>query len=55
MSDTPDIQAVKDYLMGLQDNICNALRDEDGTDFLEDSWDRPGGGGGRSRDRKSVV
>jgi coproporphyrinogen III oxidase len=45
-----DVNAVKDYLIGLQDNICDALAEEDGgKDFLEDSWERPGGGGGRSR------
>jgi coproporphyrinogen III oxidase len=46
----PDIQAVKDYLLGLQDSICKALEQEDGGGrFLEDAWDRPQGGGGRSR------
>jgi coproporphyrinogen III oxidase len=45
-----DVNAVKDYLLGLQDNICDALAEEDGgKGFLEDSWERPGGGGGRSR------
>ncbi len=46
----PDIQAVKDYLLGMQDSICKALEQEDGGGrFLEDAWDRPQGGGGRSR------
>lgn len=49
MSTTPDIEAVKNYLLGLQDSICNALAAEDGMSFIEESWDRPGGGGGRSR------
>jgi coproporphyrinogen III oxidase len=49
MPDAPDIDAVKAYLMDLQENICGALADEDGVAFHEDSWDRPGGGGGRSR------
>ncbi|MFL0798710.1 MAG: oxygen-dependent coproporphyrinogen oxidase [Cellvibrionaceae bacterium] len=45
-----DIEAVKQYLLQLQDNICNALAEEDGgATFDEDSWDRPGGGGGRTR------
>jgi len=45
-----DIDAVKTYLLGLQDTICAALAEEDGGQgFLEDSWERPGGGGGRSR------
>ncbi len=43
-------QAVKEYLLDLQDRICTALAAEDGSKvFLEDSWQRPGGGGGRSR------
>ena len=47
---TPDIQAVKHYLLGLQARICAELEHEDGTaQFREDSWDRPQGGGGRSR------
>ena len=47
---TPDIQAVKNYLLGLQARICAELEHEDGTaQFREDSWDRPQGGGGRSR------
>jgi len=49
MTDTPDIQAVKAYLLDLQDRICEALATEDGTAFREDAWDRPGGGGGRTR------
>lgn len=47
--DLPDIDAVKAYLLGLQDAICNALAAEDGCGFREDAWQRPGGGGGRSR------
>ena len=49
MSDTPNTDAVKSYLLDLQDRICDALADEDGLAFSEDSWNRPGGGGGRSR------
>lgn len=46
----PDKTAVKEYLLSLQDSICHALAEEDGgADFLEDSWDRVEGGGGRSR------
>ena len=40
---------VKNYLVGLQDRICAGLTMIDGSDFAEDSWERPGGGGGRSR------
>ncbi|WP_299878773.1 oxygen-dependent coproporphyrinogen oxidase [uncultured Cocleimonas sp.] len=53
----PDIQAVKDYLLGLQDSICEQLAEEDGKGiFEEDSWTRipkPDSpvmyGGGRTR------
>lgn len=38
-----------DYVHGLQDRICEGIAELDGTDFKEDSWERPGGGGGRSR------
>ena len=48
--DTPDSDAVKAYLLGLQQRICNELEEEDGKGrFLEDRWERPEGGGGRSR------
>jgi coproporphyrinogen III oxidase len=49
MTDAPDTGAVKQYLLTLQENICQALADADGQAFREDSWERPGGGGGRSR------
>ncbi|MFP3873944.1 MAG: oxygen-dependent coproporphyrinogen oxidase [Thiohalophilus sp.] len=43
-------EAVKTYLLNLQDEICTALAEEDGGDgFVEDSWEREEGGGGRSR------
>lgn len=46
----PDKAAVKAYLLDLQDRICNALAAEDGgAQFIEDSWTRAEGGGGRSR------
>ncbi len=46
----PEVQVVKDYLLDLQDRICSALEAEDGgARFLEDSWSREAGGGGRSR------
>lgn len=46
----PDKAAVKAYLLDLQDRICAALAAEDGgADFIEDTWDRLEGGGGRSR------
>jgi coproporphyrinogen III oxidase len=38
------------YFRDLQDRICAALEEVDGVGhFREDAWDRPGGGGGRSR------
>lgn len=44
------LNTVKDYLMQLQDTICDGLQTEDGqAQFQEDSWERPGGGGGRTR------
>jgi coproporphyrinogen III oxidase len=50
MSDTPDLAAVKTYLLALQDTICAALEAEDRAGrFREDTWSRPEGGGGRSR------
>jgi len=50
MSDIPNIDDVKAYLLGLQENICAALEAEDGeAKFVADSWDRIEGGGGTSR------
>lgn len=47
---TVDIAAVKAYLLNLQDDICQQLAAEDGAaEFAEDAWERPGGGGGRTR------
>ena len=47
---SPDLNAVRAYLLSLQDSICAALEAEDGGGrFKEDSWTRPEGGGGRSR------
>ena len=44
-----DKAGLKEYLLGLQDRICASLAAEDGGNFREDDWERPGGGGGRSR------
>ena len=46
---TVDKELVKSYLLGLQDSICDALQQEDGSPWQEDNWTRPEGGGGRSR------
>ena len=41
---------VKTYLLDLQERLCAALAAEDGgAGFREDAWERPEGGGGRSR------
>ena len=38
------------WFQGLQDRICHSLEVADGVGrFTEDQWERPGGGGGRSR------
>lgn len=45
-----DLSAVKHYLLALQDDICRQLAEEDGgASFVEDAWEREGGGGGRTR------
>lgn len=44
------VEQVKSYLLQLQDSICSALAAEDGdAAFITDEWQRPEGGGGRSR------
>lgn len=45
-----DVQAVRTYLLGLQESICSELAASDGkASFCKDSWDREDGGGGISR------
>lgn len=45
-----DIEAVKNYLLQLQDTICNGLESADGSArFEEDYWERETGGSGRTR------
>mgnify|MGYP005749527833 CR=1 FL=1 len=44
-----NLDAVKAYLLALQDDICSQLAQVDGGRFVEDSWQRAEGGGGRSR------
>lgn len=47
---TIDVEAVKNWMLQLQDDICAGLEEEDGQAvFRQDSWQRPGGGGGRTR------
>lgn len=44
------IEKVKTYLLGLQDRICTAIEEIDGSkQFKQELWERDGGGGGRSR------
>lgn len=46
----PSVEAIKTYLLDLQDRICDALASEDGSaQFITDEWTRTEGGGGRSR------
>ncbi|WP_080056513.1 oxygen-dependent coproporphyrinogen oxidase [Spirosoma aerolatum] len=43
-------ETIAHFFMELQDRICQALETADGSGrFREDAWERPGGGGGRSR------
>lgn len=50
MPNQPETESVKRYLMALQDRIRDALHDTDGgAGFREDAWERPNGGGGRTR------
>ena len=43
-------QRVSQFMRSLQDNICDGLEELDGKEkFKQDAWERPGGGGGRSR------
>lgn len=44
-----NLDDVKTYLLDLQQRLCAALADEDGSHFREDTWTREEGGGGRSR------
>jgi len=49
-ADVPDKEAVKRYLLALQESICDGLAAVDGGQvFVEDEWQREQGGGGRSR------
>lgn len=51
---SPDLKAVKNYLLGLQDSICASLQAVDGSQFQEDAWQHEGSalitdGEGRTR------
>ncbi|MEW5683234.1 MAG: oxygen-dependent coproporphyrinogen oxidase [Pseudomonadota bacterium] len=44
------LAVVQQFLQQLQDDICQALQSADGkAQFVEDAWQRPEGGGGKSR------
>ena len=46
----PSLDEIETFLRDLQDRICDALETADGAvKFREDHWERPGGGGGRTR------
>ncbi|MCD9495975.1 oxygen-dependent coproporphyrinogen oxidase [Photobacterium carnosum] len=48
--------AVKTFLLQLQDTICQALAQQDnGAEFEQDQWQREQGGGGRSRVLRNGV
>ncbi|HJU98967.1 MAG TPA: oxygen-dependent coproporphyrinogen oxidase [Burkholderiaceae bacterium] len=49
MSLSPNPEAVKAYLLDLQDRIVQALETLDGSPFRRDAWDRPEGGSGITR------
>lgn len=45
-----DKQSVKDFLLDFQHRCTSQFASLDGsTEFMEESWERPGGGGGRTR------
>lgn len=47
---TDSQQRISQFMQQLQDEICQGLETADGLGkFIEDSWQRPEGGGGRSR------
>ncbi|CAN8142511.1 hypothetical protein THIOSC15_380008 [uncultured Thiomicrorhabdus sp.] len=43
MTNPVNVEAVKAYLLSLQDDICAQLAEEDGSkDFIIDAWEREG-------------
>lgn len=47
---------ITESFKSLQDSICQSIQRADGEgQFIEDTWNRPGGGGGRSRVLQSNV
>jgi coproporphyrinogen III oxidase len=46
-NNSPDVNAVTQYLLDLQETICSSVAVEDGKeDFIHDEWQRDHGGGG---------
>ena len=49
-NNVPDINHIIEFFKSLQDRICTALAQADGSgEFIEDNWQRKEGGGGRTR------
>lgn len=44
-----DRNQIRNRFESIQDQICAQLELADGTGFIEELWDRPGGGGGKTR------
>jgi coproporphyrinogen III oxidase len=49
MSSAPTREEIAEHFRSVQDRIVAAIRALEPRPFREDSWERPGGGGGRSR------
>ena len=45
----PDRASVRTFLLAFQDKLTKEFEAEDGGYFVEDEWERPQGGGGRTR------
>ena len=50
-----DTEAVRDYLLGLQDRIVGTFQAEDGKAFIRDAWQRPAGGKLEGDGRSQLV
>src|SRR5690606_22476194 len=49
-SASPNLSAVREYLSGLQDTLCDAIQKDEGAARVQmDKWTRAEGGGGRTR------
>ena len=49
MGETPSREQIAEHFREIQDRVVGALARIDPRPFREDRWDRPGGGGGRTR------